>query len=251
MWGLLSIFGWVVFAYCVIMAITLKAPSTGEAADGAGDGGAFKKAFAMPVTYLGIVLCVAVQWCYMCLLGLTPGYFAADKPIGLGYGPMRSGQLMQGLTLLGGMLGPVLGAILVDKVFRTKTKPVIVIGSGVACVTSFALVTPLVAASAWLTEVVLILAGVGIMASFSMLYIVIAKNYPTQIVGRMTALWMGLGSFGGVIGTQVGGVLVTKTGNYNLSMAATAVAAAVALIVMLMISEGRAGKAAHASGAAA
>jgi prolipoprotein diacylglyceryltransferase len=67
----------------------------------------------------------------------------------------------------------------------------------------------------------------------------------------MTAIWMGLGAFGGVIGTQVGGMLVTKTGNYNLSMSATAVAAAVALIVMLMVSEGRAGEAAPASGAKA
>jgi hypothetical protein len=62
---------------------------------------------------------------------------------------------------------------------------------------------------------------------------------------------MGLGAFGGVIGTQVGGILVTKTGNYNLTMAATAVAAAVALIVMLMIGEGRSGEAAPTSGAKA
>jgi MFS family permease len=122
----------------------------------------------------------------------------------------------------------------------------------VACVTSFALVTPLVASSVWLTEVVLILAGLGIMAPFSILYIVIAKNYPPQIVGKMTALWMGLGgAFGAIVGTQVGGMLVTKTGNYNLTLAATAVSAAVALIVMLMISEGRAGEAAPTSGAKA
>jgi MFS family permease len=246
MWGLVSIFGWIVFAFCVILSITLKTPSTGKAADGAGDGGAFKKVFAMPVTYLGIVLSFAVLWCFMCLMGLTPGYLAAAKPIGVGYGPMRAGQLMQGLTLLGGILGPVLGAFLVDKVFHTRVKPVFVIGSSVVCVTCFAMVTPLVAASVWLTEVVLILAGLGIMAAYSMLYIVIAKNYPPQIVGTMTAVWLGLGSFGGVIGTQVGGMLVTKTGNYILTLTATAVAAAVALIAISMISEGRAREAAPA-----
>ncbi len=251
MLGLLSIYGWVVFASCVIMSITLKTPSTGKAADGAGDGGAFKKAFFMQVTYLGIVLTFAVNWSYLCLLGLTPGYLAADKPIGLGYGPMRSGQLMQGLALLGGILGPAVGAILVDKVFHTRAKPVIVIGSGVIFVACFAMLTPLVAASAWLTEVMLTLAGMGSMASFSLIYIVIAKNYPPQIMGKMTALWMGLGAFGGVIGTQVGGMLVTKTGSYNFFWSTTAVVAAVALIAMLMITEGRAGAAAPASGAQA
>jgi nitrate/nitrite transporter NarK len=80
---------------------------------------------------------------------------------------------------------------------------------------------------------------------------VIAKSYPPQIVGKITALWSGLGTFGGVFGTQVGGMLVTKTGNYNMTMTATAVAAVVAVIVMSMITEGRAGEAAPASGARA
>jgi MFS family permease len=164
---------------------------------------------------------------------------------------MRSGQLMQGLALLGGILGPAVGAFLVDKVFHTRVKPVIVIGSGVVFVACFAMLTPLVVASAWLTEVVLTLAGMGNMASFTLIYIVIAKNYPPQIMGKMTAVWMGLGAFGGVIGTQVGGMLVTKTGNYNFFWSTTAVVAAVALIAMWMITEGRAGAAAPASGAKA
>jgi hypothetical protein len=46
-------------------------------------------------------------------------------------------------------------------------------------------------------------------------------------------------------------MLVTKTGNYNMTMTATAVAAVVAVIVMSMITEGRAGEAAPASGARA
>jgi MFS family permease len=122
-------------------------------------------------------------------------------------------------------------------------KPVIVIGCAVVCVTSLALVVPVVVASVWITEAVLILAGLGIMASFTVLYIVIAKNYPPQIVGKITALWLGLGSFGSVFGAQVGGMLVTKTGSYKMTMTATAVAAVVAVVVMFMISEGRGGEA--------
>jgi len=251
MWALLSVFGWIVFAFCVILSITLKAPSTGESAGGAGEGGAFRKALARPATYLGIVLSFAVQWCFMNLMGLVPGYLAADRPLGAGYGPMRAGQLMQGLTMLGGIVGPILGAILVDKIFHGKVKPVIVIGCAVVCVTSLALVAPVVAASAWITEAVLILAGLGLMASFTVVFIVIAKSYPPQIVGKITALWSGLGTFGGVFGTQVGGMLVAKTGNYNMTMTGTAVAAVAAVIVMSMITEGRAGEAAPASGAAA
>jgi MFS family permease len=243
MWALLSIIGWIAFIYCVVMAFALKAPSTGESAGGAGDGGAFRKALAKPATYLGIVLTFAVQWCFISLMGLVPGYLAADKPLGVGYGPMRAGQLMQGLTMLGGIVGPMLGAILVDKIFHGKVKPVIVIGCAVVCVTSLALVVPVVVASVWITEAVLILAGLGIMASFTVLYIVIAKNYPPQIVGKITALWLGLGSFGSVFGAQVGGMLVTKTGSYKMTMTATAVAAVVAVVVMFMISEGRGGEA--------
>jgi len=96
--------------------------------------------------------------------------------------------------MLGGIVGPILGAILVDKIFHGKVKPVIVIGCAVVCVTSLALVAPVVAASAWITEAVLILAGLGLMASFTVVFIVIAKSYPPQIVGKITALWSGLGT---------------------------------------------------------
>jgi nitrate/nitrite transporter NarK len=46
----------------------------------------------------------------------------------------------------------------------------------------------------------------------------IATNFPSNIVGKMTGIWMGVGILGGSVGVIVGATLLHKTGLYHASI---------------------------------
>jgi MFS family permease len=234
MW--LSLIGCVALLYAVILAVIPKkqlSPQS-QTEEKQSGGGVFERALFSPLTWLGIGLTFMAAWGMQCLYGLTATFLSADKPIGAGYGPMLSGQLMLGVTIAG-IVGPVIGGLLLDKVFKGNTKTIMLLGFALMCVFIYALITPWVSASIPVLVIALALAGLGVQFVFPNIYVFVAKAYSPQIVGKMTGLWMGLGTFGGVIGLYLGGITVNKFGNYNMALTLMALSALVGFILVFIL----------------
>ncbi len=207
-------------------------PQSGEVR--AADGSALKRALSAPITWIGVIVTFFTAWCFQSLYNLTPAYFAADKPIGIGFGPMLSGKLMLAV-MIAGMLGPVIGGLLQDKVFRGNAKPVLLIGFALTCIFIYTILFPPVYTDRIILIVCLILVGMGNAFLYPAIVVFISGTYPVQIVGKMLGLWFGLGAFGGAAGLFAGGLAVSKFGNYNVSISLVSLAAVIGFVFALFM----------------
>ncbi len=239
MW--LSIIGIAGLIYTIVLAVVRKPqpPAQPQAAEAPAEGGLFKRALASPVTWVGVVLTFMAAWGMQCLYGLTATFLSANRPLGLGYGPTVSGQLMLGVTIAG-IVGPVISGLLLDKAFKGNTRTAMFLGFALMCVFIYLLLVPAVNTSIAPLIVCLVLSGLGVQFVFPIIYVFVAKAYQSQIVGKMTGLWIGLGTFGGVIGLYVGGVTVNKAGNYNLALTLMSVSALVGFVLVFFLSPAKA-----------
>ena len=142
--AVLSIFGWVTFAFALVLAFL---PKPALASHGGPDPAVIKRAIFSRLTLFGVLVSFMANWDMQCLFSLTPTYLAADKPIGIGYGAMIAAQLMIGVTLLAGILGPMVCGLLLDKVFKGRTRPVLLMGFALMCVFVFLLRVPAIPAT--------------------------------------------------------------------------------------------------------
>ncbi len=216
----LSIFVWacLVLGIILFVAYHAKLPKGGAPAPDEGKGSAFKQALLSPFTIVGIAMFFLTAWGMQSLYSLTGAYLAAPSPLGVGYGGVTAGQLMLGVTLLAGVTGPILSGFLLDKTFHGNAKPVMLTGFFLMCAFVYALASKAVTGSAGLLELDLILAGYGVMFAFPMIFYMIASSYPPQIVGKMSGLWGGIGSFGGVLGLYIAGLTVKSQGSYHTTL---------------------------------
>jgi MFS family permease len=165
---------------------------------------------------IGIPVAFFANWYLQTLYGLTPSFLSAAKPIGAGFGPITSGQLMLGV-MIAGIIGPVSG-LLTDKTFRGNVKPVIVVGFLLCCIFIYLIQSPMVYSTIPLLLSTLVLAGIGVEFVFPGMYTYIAKACQLDVVGKMTGLWSGVGAIGGVLGLLLGGIAVNKVGNYSVAI---------------------------------
>ena len=232
----LSVFSWIglVLALVIVFSPKPRLPSQVEAG-GAPDKTAFKRALASPITWIGIFVTFFIAWCLQATYNLTPSYLAADKPMGVGFGPMMSGKLMMAV-MIAGIIGPVIAGLLQDKVFRGNPKPVMLIGF-ILCIFVYATVFPFVYTHLFLLVVSLILVGAGIQFVYPAIVVYVSAAYPIHTVGKMLGLWFGLGMFGGAAGLFAGGFALARFGNYNVSIMLIALAALFGFILALFLAK--------------
>lgn len=192
-------------------------------------GSTFGKALWSPFTWTGIALTFFSAWFFHSLYNLVPAYFAAETPVGMGFGPMLSGKLMLSV-MIAGMIGPVIGGLLQDKVFKGDTVPILFIGFALSAVFLYFIRFSTVCGSIPLLLVCLVIAGVGIQFVYPFIPVVVSKSYPLEMVGKMLGVWLGIGAFGGAAGLFVGGVSVAKTGNYHVAVTLIALSGVVGFI---------------------
>ncbi len=214
--AVLSIPGWITFAFALVLVILPK-PTLGV--HGGPDSATIKRAVLSPLTLFGTLVSFMASWGMQCLYGLTATYLSADKPVGVGYGPMTSAQLMLGVTLLAGIVGPLVCSLLLDKVFKGNAKIVLLIGFALLCVFVYLLTVPFVTGNVPVLEIVLILAGFGVQLTIPSIYYFIARAYAPQIVGIMSGVWMGIGTFGGALAFFAAGVTIKSQNSYYPSLA--------------------------------
>jgi MFS family permease len=233
----LSIVGWVSLVFTGILAIMPrpKLPVQMAPPDGASDSTIFKRALFSWFTVTGIIVTFVTAWNLHCLFSLTPTFLAADKPVGAGYGSMTAGQLMLGVTLFAGVVGPIVSGLLLDRVFHGNAKPAFLVGFALLCVFVYALKVPAVTGNKAVLEVALILAGFGINFVFPTVYYFIARSYAPQIVGKMSGLWAGIGTFGGVLGLYIAGVTVKSQNSYQTTFSLQVLVAVIGFLLTFVL----------------
>ena len=139
---------------------------------------------------------------------------------------------MLGVTLFGGVAGPILCGQLLDRVFKGNAKAVFLIGFAMMCVFVYAISLPAVIHNLAVLETVLILAGFGVQFVMPTIYYFVAKVYPPQLVGKMSGIWIGVGTFGGVLGLYIAGVTVKSQSSYHTTLMLQAVAALIGFLLI-------------------
>lgn len=213
----LSIIGWVGIAISLLIVFSQK-PQLPSQSCGDGipvaDPITLKHALSASTTWITVFANFFVAWCLFSIYNIIPAYFAADKPVGIGLGPMMSGNLMLAV-MVAGIVGPVVAGILQDRVFHGNPKPVILIGFALTCIFIYPIQLFVIYTSLPVLVICLIIAGLGVQFLTPCLMVFVSKSYPFQIVGKMTGLIWGLGGFGGPVGLFACGLAVAKFGNYN------------------------------------
>jgi MFS family permease len=236
MCAVLSVIGWAGFVFAVILAILPKPQlAVAGATHKGGTDAAFRRALFSPVTLIGILISFMGNWGMQCLYGLTPTFLAVDKPTGAGYGAMTAGQLMVGVTLLAGVLGPMLCGIMLDRIFKGNAKLVFLIGFSLSCVFVYLLTVTTVVGRIPVLETDLILAGFGTQFVMPTAYYCIARVYPPQMAGKMSGIWMGIGTFGGVLGLFIAGITIKSQNSYHTTLVLQSLAALVGFLLALAL----------------
>jgi MFS family permease len=233
----LSVLGWIGLVFTVILAVMLKAqhPAPRAAADNASNGALFRRALFSPLAAIGILLTFMGTYDMHCLYSLTPTFLAAARPVGAGFGSMMAGKLMLGVTLLGGVGGPILCGQLLDRVFKGNAKTVFLLGFALLCGFVYALSLPYVTGRVAVLEAALILAGFGVQFVMPTIYYFVARVYPPQLAGKMSGIWVGVGTLGGVFGLYIGGITVKSQNSYHTTLMLQALAALVGFLLVFAL----------------
>jgi MFS family permease len=149
---------------------------------------------------------------------------------------MLSGKLMLAV-MVAGMVGPVIGGLLQDRVFRGSAKPVLLIGFAVSCAFIYSILFPVIYSRMSALVVCLTLAGVGVSFLYPAIVVFVSGAYPMHMVGKMLGLWMGLGAFGGAAGLYAGGRAVAWFGNYNSGISLVSLAAVAGFVFALLMTK--------------
>jgi MFS family permease len=230
----LSIFGWISLAYVLIVALATKGSQPVRHSESQAQSGVFKRSLMAPITWVAVLTSFMASWCMQCLFNLTPTILSSHKPVGAGYTPLVAGSLMQAVTITA-ILGPNIAGIFLDKVFHGKTKYCMLIGFVLQFIFIGSLLISGVIGNPPVLVMSLVLAGMGVQFAIPMIYIYASQAYSEQVVGRMTGLWFGLGTFGGVLGLYLGGATVASTGNYNMALTFMTIAGVVGFLLVFVL----------------
>jgi len=211
---------WAAFLFALVLALipNQKPPLQPAKEESSSNSAIYRKALFSRLTFIGVAVCFMAQWGTNGLYAMTAPYLATARPVGVGYGPLAAGQLMLGVTLLGGIIGPIFGGFLLDKAFRGNSKAVFLIGFSLLCLCTYGLTVHWIVGRVGPLEVLLIFGGFGLQFISTTIFYFIARAYPTQIVGKMSGIWMGLGTFGGVLGLYLGGLTIKSQGTYRATL---------------------------------
>jgi|WetSurSiteA1Bulk_404760.scaffolds.fasta_scaffold18192_2 MFS family permease len=183
----------------------------------AGIAHAFKKALAQPVTWVAIGAYFCMSWIFQAFNDLTPSYIALDPPTGLGLGSTKGGDYLV-LAQIVFMGGSILGGIITDKVFKGSGRPIMATGFFFGAIFSFLIKYVFITGNA--AVLIFCLTCCGLFFSFVNPQAVgyIAKTYPKEITGKLGGLATGISIFGGWAAPTVGGLAVSATGRYMMSI---------------------------------
>jgi MFS family permease len=196
----------------------------------------FKQALRKAGFWAGALVYCFGSWTQQAFNDLTPGYFAVGAPVGIGFGALMAGKIMS-IVMVAGIVGSLLVGVLVDRVFKGNTKPMILLGFTMLAIGCTAIKFPAIYGNQVLLTGSLILAGVGTPFIMPSVLTFATTSFPPSIVGRVVGIWAGMGLFSGAIAVMIGAGALHNTGNYQLSILIVGAMAVVGFLIALFISK--------------
>ena len=192
-------------------------------------GKAFQLAVKQRAFFAGLAGSFALSWVQQAYNDLTPGNIAVDAPIGLGLGPIVSGQIMA-VYQLAFMIGSFACGFILQKIFKGKADKLVRTAFLITAVFCLSVLLPGVHQNQTILTVCLVIAGFFMGMPNPSIMAFIATAYPESITGRVGGTSLGISIFGGTIGVAVGSVALHTTGMYKISIIIVGVVAVIGAI---------------------
>ncbi len=176
-------------------------------------------------------------WSLQTFNSLTPGYLAVLPPMGLGLGALTAGKLIT-TVLLAGIVASLVGGLLVDKVFRGRARPVVLMGFVLIAVSPVLMIIPQIGSQRSALILCLIMTGAGTPFVNPVILGFAAKTFSPSVVGKVVGSWMSVAMFSGAVGVMLGATALGSTGAYRLPMETISAIAVVGLIAAIFIYPG-------------
>jgi len=186
----------------------------------------YKKALLLPLTWIATACVVIASWFNQAFNDMTPGYLALDPPVGLGLGAAGAGSIAS-LAQIGNIVGCLVVGIIVERVFKGKARPALMVAFAAMAVGAGLLLVPGVNTSQTMLTVAMMITVffLGWINATALGWV--AKNYPAEITGKLGGMAQGIGIFGGLAGVAAGSAALHATGYYVVS---TLIMVAVAIV---------------------
>ena len=186
----------------------------------------YKKALLLPLTWIATACVVIASWFNQAFNDMTPGYLALDPPVGLGLGAAGAGSIAS-LAQIGNIVGCLVVGVIVERVFKGKARPALMVAFAAMAVGAGLLLVPGVNTSQTMLTVAMMITVffLGWINATALGWV--AKNYPAEITGKLGGMAQGIGIFGGLAGVAAGSAALHATGYYVVS---TLIMVAVAIV---------------------
>jgi MFS family permease len=195
----------------------------------------FKLSLGTSAIWVLFIMALFEAWYQQAYNDMTPGFYAADVPVGLGLGYMGAGLR---LTWAGyaSILGTMVAPFIVEQIFKGKPK----VPLAVCCLIGGALVLGMLTLTPN-SGIILILLPCGMLFFTSVvnptIYGYIAKHYPDSVVGRLGGTATSLAAFGCVLGLAAGSTALHLTGFYTVSNIILAIVIVIAGLSAIFLRE--------------
>ncbi|MBN1315327.1 MAG: MFS transporter [Anaerolineales bacterium] len=185
-----------------------------------------------PLFWIGTVLVVLVQWGHLSLNNLGPSYIAGSA--GLGLEPAVAGRLSTVIMVFMGVGPLIVGAGLL-RILDSNYERVLTILFIVGALSLYSIVAPAIIVNRFIFIIALAIASAATASVLPMLAPYAADIFPHSVVGRVTGLWVGVGTLSGGMTVSFSGWLLAQSGSYSIVYMAAAAAAAVGFFLTLFL----------------
>ncbi len=234
----MALFSVVGLVMSLVLALGRRAPAYhGEPPPGHGTVlgfGELMQVLVQPPVIAAIVCGFAFSWAVRAFNDLIPNYLGTAAPTGLGFGPVRAGKIMS-IVQLAFMVGPLIGGVLVDRVFRGSVRAVIMLGFLICSGAAYMLSLPAVDASWALLMTSLLVCGFAMSITAPQVMTYIVKTQPERVIGKLGGIAMGFSILGGVAGVAACSYALHESGRYHSTILLIAAAPLVGAVASLLL----------------
>lgn len=195
----------------------------------------FRVVLHHPAFWLGLIVMCLANWSTQAFNDMSPAYLAVDPPVGVGYGAQTAGSF-SALTWIGMICGMFLSGIIVDKLFKGKPVPVLLIGFIANLVfMNGILFQPIYSSGSALTAWLMIAGFFNPFVSVgNQIYSV--RVFEPNVIGKVSAIWTCVANFAGSIGVMAGSFALHLTGNYKMSFTLVAIVSVIGIVTAILSS---------------